>query len=438
MKKIIFGLTILMLTSVMACTPKFVKTMKELKLENPETQADKDQNIILDYLIANEIQAQKTESGIWYVITAAGEGDKPDEKSKVKAHYTGTLMDSTKFDSSYDRGQPLDFALGQVIKGWQEAIKMLGKGGKGTFYIPSELAYGERGAGASIPANAVLKFDIELVDFEQILTAAERAEKDQETIKQYLADNNIDAQKLSSGIWYVMTEEGEGNKPSVNATVTAHYSGRLLDGKKFDSSYDRGQPFTTTLNQVIVGWKEAIPTLKKGGKGTFYIPSGLAYGERGAGANIPANAVLIFDIELVDFQEALDPKQQAAADAILIQNYLDENSINAQEHPSGIWYTISEPGTGGNPAVTSKVKTHYKGMLMDGKVFDSSYDRGQPLEFGLGQVIQGWQIAIPMLQKGGKGTFYIPSGLAYGTRGAGGVIPPNAVLIFEVELLDFQ
>jgi FKBP-type peptidyl-prolyl cis-trans isomerase FkpA len=277
MKKIIFGLTILMLTSVMSCTPKYVKTMKELKLENPETQVDKDQNIILDYLIANEIEAQKTESGIWYVITAAGEGDKPDEKSKVKAHYNGTLLDSTKFDSSYDRGQPLDFALGQVIKGWQEAIKMLGKGGKGTFYIPSGLAYGERGAGASIPANTVLKFDIELVDFEQILTAEERAEKDQETIKKHLADNNIVAEKLESGIWYVTTQEGEGKNPSVKASVTAHYSGRLLDGKKFDSSYDRGQPFTTTLNQVIVGWKKAIPTLKKGGKATFYIPSALAY-----------------------------------------------------------------------------------------------------------------------------------------------------------------
>jgi|AntRauTorckE5430_2_1112549.scaffolds.fasta_scaffold03166_2 FKBP-type peptidyl-prolyl cis-trans isomerase len=438
MKKIIFGLIILMLTSVMACTPKFVKTMKEMRLENPETQADKDQNIILDYLITNEIEAQKTESGIWYVITEAGEGDKPNEKSKVKAHYNGTLMDSTTFDSSYDRGQPLDFALGQVIKGWQEAIKMLGKGGKGTFYIPSELAYGERGAGAAIPANTVLKFDIELIDFEQVLTAEERVEKDQETIKEYLANNNIEAQKLESGIWYVMTQEGEGKSPSVNATVTAHYSGRLLDGKKFDSSYDRGQPFTTTLNQVIVGWKKAIPTLKKGGKGTFYIPSGLAYGEAGAGQDIPANSVLIFDIELVDFQEVLEPKDQAAADAKLITDYLTANKINAQEHPSGIWYTISTPGIGGNPNATSKVKTHYKGMLMDGKVFDSSYDRGQPLEFGLNQVIQGWQIAIPMLQKGGKGTFYIPSGLAYGTRGAGGVIPANAVLIFDVELLDFK
>ncbi|NJN77919.1 MAG: hypothetical protein HC803_05955 [Saprospiraceae bacterium] len=328
-----------------------------------------DQNIILDYLINNEIEAQKTESGIWYVITETGTDEMPNEKSKVKAHYTGTLMDSTKFDSSYDRGQPLDFALGQVIKGWQEAIKMLGKGGKGTFYIPSDLAYGERGAGASIPANAVLKFDIELVDFEQILTVEERAAKDQETIKKHLADNNIEATKLKSGIWYVTTQEGEGENPSVKANVTAHYSGRLLDGKKFDSSYDRGQPFTTTLDRVILGWKEAIPTLKKGGKATFYIPSALAYGEGGSGANIPPNSVLIFDIELVDFQEPMSPEAQAAVDKKIIQDYLTENNINAQETSEGVFYVITEPGSGGNPVATSKVKTHYKGMLLNGTVF---------------------------------------------------------------------
>jgi FKBP-type peptidyl-prolyl cis-trans isomerase FkpA len=137
--------------------------------------------------------------------------------------------------------------------------------------------------------------------------------------------------------------------------------------------------------------------------------------------------VLVFDIELVDFQESMNPKEQATADAKLIQDFLAKNKIEAEQDASG-----------GNPASTSKVKTHYKGMLLNGTVFDSSYDRGQPLEFGLNQVIRGWQIAIPKLQKGGKGTFYIPSGLAYGPTGAGGVIPANAVLIFDVELLDFK
>ncbi|MFT7158068.1 MAG: FKBP-type peptidyl-prolyl cis-trans isomerase FkpA [Parvicella sp.] len=438
MKKIIFGLTILMLTSVMSCSPKYIKIMKELKLENPEKQADKDQNMILDYLIANEIEAQKTESGIWYVITAPGEGDKPNEKSQVKAHYTGSLLDSTKFDSSYDRGKPIDFVLGRVILGWQEAIKMLGKGGEGTFYIPSDLAYGERGAGASIPANSVLKFDIELVDFERVLTAEERAERDQEKIKKHLADNNIIAEKLESGIWYTTTQEGEGENPSIKASVNAHYSGRLLDGEKFDSSYDRDQPIAITLNDVIEGWKKAIPTMKKGGKATFFIPSALAYGEAGTAPKIPANSVLVFDIELLDFEEPISPKEQATTDAKLIQDFLAKNKIEAELDTSGIWYTITEPGTGGNPTLSSYVKIHYQRMTIDGGFGGNSYDRGTPFEGRINEMSKGWQFAIPKLQKGGKGTFYIPSGLAYSGGGSVGIPANSVVMILDVELLDFK
>jgi FKBP-type peptidyl-prolyl cis-trans isomerase FkpA len=432
-----FGLLIFLLIGTAACTPKYLKNMTKQKVENPTTQAEKDQNIIIDYLVSNEINAQKTASGLWYTIEAAGDTAKPDNKCTVTAHYNGTLLDSTKFDNSYDRGEPLTFGLGQVIVGWQEAIQLLGKGGKGTFYIPSGLAYGEQGAGEVITPNTVLKFDIELLDFEKILTPKERTEKEQTTIKQYLAENNLEATQLPSGIWFVMTQAGSGAKPSPKATVTAHYEGRLLNGDKFDASYDRGQPFTTTLDRVIAGWREAIPTLQKGGKGTFFIPSALAYGERGAGT-IPANSILVFDIELLDFEEPLSADGQTKKDQALITKYLADNNIKAEKTASGLWYVITTKGNGESPTVASTVKTHYKGTLLDGKVFDSSYDRNQPLEFPLGQVIAGWQEAIPMLSKGGKGTFFIPSALGYGTRGAGGVIPPNAVLIFEVELLDFK
>ena len=91
-------------------------------------------NLIINHLLANKIPAKVTESGIYYVMTQKGEGAaSPDTKSTVEAHYKGTLLDGTQFDSSYDRGQPLKFKLQGVIKGWQEAIPMLKKGGK--FYI---------------------------------------------------------------------------------------------------------------------------------------------------------------------------------------------------------------------------------------------------------------------------------------------------------------
>ena len=107
--------------------------------------------------------------------------------------------------------------------------------------------------------------------------------------------------QTKSGIHYVMEKEGEGDAhPTVNSQVTVHYRGTLLDGTVFDSSYDRGEPISFKLSQVIPGWQEAIPLLKKGGKATFVIPSGMAYGARKAG-KIPPNSVLAFEVELIDF-----------------------------------------------------------------------------------------------------------------------------------------
>ncbi|MEP2024145.1 MAG: FKBP-type peptidyl-prolyl cis-trans isomerase [Reichenbachiella sp.] len=133
--------------------------------------------------------------------------------------------------------------------------------------------------------------------------AAEVIKKDGEVIDAYLAENNITAQTTESGIRYVITQEGEGENATSGNQVSVHYNGTLLDGTKFDSSYDRGQPFGFVLGQgrVIMGWDEGIALLNKGAKATLYIPSTLAYGERATG-KIPANSILKFDVELVDFQ----------------------------------------------------------------------------------------------------------------------------------------
>lgn len=107
---------------------------------------------------------KKTESGLLYKIEKAGEGDSPKAEDTVKVHYKGTLTDGTVFDSSYDRGEPIEFQLNQLIPAWVEAIPMLKKGGKMEIVAAPELAYGDRQAG-KIPANSTLKFEVELLDF---------------------------------------------------------------------------------------------------------------------------------------------------------------------------------------------------------------------------------------------------------------------------------
>lgn len=121
------------------------------------------------------------------------------------------------------------------------------------------------------------------------------------------------------------------------------------------------------------------------------------------------------------------------------QKFLAENKTKegVQTTDSGLQYKVVKEGTGASPKATDMVKVHYEGKLIDGTVFDSSYERGEPIEFPLNQVIPGWTEGVQLMKKGAEYELYIPSDLAYGEAGTPG-IEPNSVLIFKVELLDFH
>ncbi len=146
------------------------------------------------------------------------------------------------------------------------------------------------------------------------------------------------------------------------------------------------------------------------------------------------NAIEAFRV----FEGAREKREAEAKKTIKAQ--MEKIAAGYDETPSGLRYKILQEGNGKKATKGSDVSVHYKGQLIDGQVFDSSYQRKQPIDFkiGVGQVIPGWDEGIQLLKVGDKARFVIPSNLAYGSQGAGGVIPPDATLIFDVELMDVK
>ena len=234
---------------------------------------------------------ETTDSGLQYIDTVVGDGESPKQGDKVVVHYTGKLEDGTKFDSSVDRNRPFEFTIGvgQVIRGWDEGVMSMRVGGKRTLTIPSELAYGERGAGKVIPPNATLVFDVELIEIKEMYVDTDFS----------LPGKEINTE---SGLRMIEHVTGSGDKPKSGQSVSVHYRGYLPDNTQFDSSHDRGKPFVFNVGEgrVIKGWDEAILDMNVGSKRTLIIPPELGYGTRGAGRSIPPNATLIFEVELID------------------------------------------------------------------------------------------------------------------------------------------
>jgi peptidylprolyl isomerase len=199
-------------------------------------------------------------------------------------------------------------------------------------------------------------------------------------------------------------------------------------GYSYIEQSEAGSPLSFVLGRgdiVFPGWDEGATGMQVGGKRLLVIPPDLALGSQ-ENSVIPANSTLVMEIELTD---VIEPQVAAP---------VDENDYTTTE--SGLKYYDFTTGTGDSPQAGQTVVVHYTGWLSDGTQFDSSVEGGQPFSFVLGQgnVIPGWDEGLSTMKVGGKRQLVIPSDLGYGDQGAGGVIPPGATLIFEVELLEIR
>lgn len=271
---------------------------------------------------------QTSESGLKYQLHEQNEDAR---KAKIGDILTLHLALKNSKDSvlrdTHKEGAPLQLML-QVppFKGaFEEGLAMLAKGDSATFYVKADslFARANQPFPPGITKGSDIIFNVKLLDvqneqeFQKAQTQSREKQKgiDDKAIGDFLAKNGQagKAQKTANGVYYVVTQPGAGAKPNRGDNVKVHYTGKLMNGKVFDSSIGNqqtgGQPlqFQVGTGMVIPGWDEGILQLTKGSKATLYIPSGMAYGAQGAPPTIPANSPLVFDVELVDISKGQAP-----------------------------------------------------------------------------------------------------------------------------------
>jgi FKBP-type peptidyl-prolyl cis-trans isomerase len=252
---------------------------------------------------------------------------------------------------------------------------------------------------------------------------------------------------LPSGLRYKVITVGSGRSPKPDEYAVVNYIGRHADGREVDNSYKFGKPVTVPIAGLIPGWAEALHLMKTGSKWALYIPAKLAYGKEGVPGFIAPDEPLLFEVELVGVRSA---KEMADIRLKTFKDQEDYRKKNEQylaknkktpgvvTTASGLQYKIIRKGRGARPKFDDTVEVNYRGRLIDGTEFDSSYAQGEPATFPVAKVIKGWTEALMLMKKGAKWTLYVPSNLAYGADGAGEKIRPDSTLIFDIELLKIK
>ncbi|XP_041672722.1 peptidyl-prolyl cis-trans isomerase FKBP10 [Cheilinus undulatus] len=311
----------------------------------------------------------------------------------IRYHFNGTLLsDGKKFDSSHDRGKAFisQVGLGRLITGMDRGLQGMCVNERRRITVPPHLAYGSVGTGGVIPPDAVLVYDVLLLDI-------------------WNTEDKVQIRTLY--------KPASCNRSSVASDfVRYHYNGTLMSGEAFDSSYSRNATYDTYLGRgdLIKGMDEGLLGMCVGERRVIIVPPFLAYGENGYGTKVPPQATLVFEVLMVDL---FNPK--------------DDLIIEIKEVPEGC---TRRTVTG------DYIRYHYNGTFQDGRAFDSSYQRNSTYNtyIGMGYVIRGMDKALLGLCIGEKRRITVPPHLAYGEDGVKDLIPGSAVLVFDIHVIDFH
>lgn len=272
---------------------------------------------------------KKSDTGLYYQFFRQNTGEQPKVGDLMDLVIGCTVNDTAIIVPLGPNTLPLEAPL--FAGDFYEGMATMHKGDSASFIVNIDSTFIKWFHQTTLPeefkSTDVMRFEVRLDDFYPESEYAARygakikkdidariekmkADHPEETaaaaqqLTEYLAKNKINVEPTPSGLYYVMTQEGNGEKPAIGQMVKVHYTGKLLDGTVFDSSVERGDPITIPIGvgQVIPGWDEGIQMMSKGEKGVLYIPYYLAYGERQAGEKITPFSNLIFDVELVDLQ----------------------------------------------------------------------------------------------------------------------------------------
>ncbi|GMJ08993.1 rotamase FKBP 1, FK506 BINDING PROTEIN 62 [Hibiscus trionum] len=344
--------------------------------------------------------------GLKKKLVKEGEGwENPESGDEVEVHYTGTLLDGTKFDSSRDIGTPFNFTLdrGHVIKGWDEGIKTMKKGENAVFTIPPELAYGEAGSPPTIPPNASLQFDVELLSWS--------------SVKDICKDG---------GLFKKILTEGENwENPKDPDEVLVNYEAKLEDGTVVAKA--DGKEFTVKDGYFCPALAKAVKTMKKGEKVLLTVKPQYGFGEKGkpaAGAEgaVPPNATLQISLELISWKTVTE----VTDDKKVIKKILKEGEGHERPNEGSI------------------VEVKLIGKLQDGTHFlKKGQAEGEELfkfKTDEEQVIDGLDKAVMTMKKGEVAQLTIAPEYAFGSSESKqelAVVPPNSTVYYEVEMVSF-